>query len=72
MYGQRSATDLSNIVYYYVYGLFKIAVVVQQIYFRYHHGHTKDERFATLGKAAEGLCFKALRALQKNRVDNLF
>lgn len=72
MYQERSSTDLSNIVYYYVYGLFKIAVVVQQIYYRYHHGHTQDKRFASLGKAAEGLCFKALRALQKNRVDNLF
>lgn len=72
MYADRSGTDLSNIVYYYVYGLFKIAVVVQQIYYRYHHGHTQDKRFASLGRAAQGLCFKASRAIEKNRVDNLF
>ena len=32
-------------VFYYVYALFKTAVIAQQIYYRYHHGLTKDERF---------------------------
>ena len=30
-------------------GLLKIAVIVQQIYYRYHAGHTTDARFADLG-----------------------
>ena len=41
--------------YYDVFGTFKMAVVLQQIYFRYHQGQTKDERFAGLGAGAAGL-----------------
>jgi hypothetical protein len=31
-----------------VFARFKIAVIVQQIYYRYHQGLTHDERFATM------------------------
>ncbi|MCC6213611.1 MAG: phosphotransferase family protein [Polyangiaceae bacterium] len=47
-YGERSQRDVSNAVYYYVFGLFKTAVVLQQIYYRDRQGLTKDERFAPL------------------------
>ena len=40
---QRSAT------WYHVYGVFKVAVIAQQIYARYRKGLTTDERFARLG-----------------------
>jgi aminoglycoside phosphotransferase (APT) family kinase protein len=46
-YAARSRRDLSNIDYYLVFALFKIAVVIQQIYFRYRQGQTSDARFAT-------------------------
>jgi aminoglycoside phosphotransferase (APT) family kinase protein len=39
--------------FYYVFGLFKIAVIAQQIYFRYRQGLTNDERFARLGEAVQ-------------------
>jgi aminoglycoside phosphotransferase (APT) family kinase protein len=54
-YAARRHVDLSDIGYYYVFGLFKIAVVLQQIYVRYHRGQTKDERFAPFELLAEGL-----------------
>jgi aminoglycoside phosphotransferase (APT) family kinase protein len=41
----------TNPAYYYAFGLFKIAVIAQQIYFRYRKGLTSDERFARLGEA---------------------
>jgi hypothetical protein len=41
--------------YYIVFGTFKMAVVLQQIYQRYHAGQTQDTRFAALGRLAEGL-----------------
>ena len=47
-YGERTRRDTSNILYYYVFGLFKLAVIVQQIYYRYAQGLTKDERFAKM------------------------
>ena len=54
-YGERRGVDMKHIGYYYVFGLFKIAVVLQQIYVRYHRGQTKDERFAPFEFLAEGL-----------------
>ena len=42
-----------NIVFYYVYALFKTAVIAQQIYYRYHHGLTKDERFVAFLEATK-------------------
>ena len=42
----RSGFDTSNVLFYYAFGLFKTAVIVQQIYYRYVQGFTKDERFA--------------------------
>jgi len=47
--------DLAAVPYYIVFGTFKMAVVLQQIFFRYHRGQTQDARFAELGKLAEGL-----------------
>jgi aminoglycoside phosphotransferase (APT) family kinase protein len=46
-YGARSGRDVSNIRYYETFALFKIAVVIQQIYYRYVQGQTTDARFAT-------------------------
>ena len=44
-YARGTGIDVSNIVYYRVFGLFKMAVVIQQIYHRYSRGQTSDERF---------------------------
>jgi aminoglycoside phosphotransferase (APT) family kinase protein len=46
-YAAKSGRDVSNIQYYLVFAYFKLAVILQQIYYRYKHGQTKDERFAT-------------------------
>jgi len=58
-YGQRRSVDVSNVPYYYVFGIFKIAVVLQQIYYRFHVGQTQDERFRSFGQAAEMLFWLA-------------
>ena len=50
-YERSSGRDVPNPVFYYVYGLFKIAVIVQQIYTRYKKGLTQDERFGSLSHA---------------------
>ncbi|MGH7600307.1 MAG: phosphotransferase family protein, partial [bacterium] len=48
LYSETSGREIPQIVFYYVYGLFKIAVIVQQIYHRYKQGLTQDKRFAPL------------------------
>jgi len=45
-YAARSGRDLSAITFYETFALFKIAVVIQQIYARYARGQTDDPRFA--------------------------
>jgi aminoglycoside phosphotransferase (APT) family kinase protein len=47
-YAQKSGRNISNMAFYVVFARFKIAVIVQQIYYRYHEGLTKDQRFATM------------------------
>jgi len=71
-YAQTSGRDVSNIVFYYVYGLFKLAVIIQQIYRRYRLGYTKDQRFAELDQVVR-LCGQiATQAIDKNRINGLF
>lgn len=45
-YAQRSGLTVGNFDFYYVQGLFRLAGIVQQIYYRYFHGQTRDPRFA--------------------------
>jgi aminoglycoside phosphotransferase (APT) family kinase protein len=47
--------------FYYVYGLFKVAVIAQQIYLRYLRGETRDPRFAALGAMVQALARAARR-----------
>ena len=44
-YATKTGRDLSRIVFYETFARFKIAVVIQQIYFRFAQGQTLDERF---------------------------
>ena len=45
-YAERSGIQIDNYDFYYTYGLFRLAGIVQQIYYRYYHGQTADKRFA--------------------------
>ena len=54
-YGRRSGRDVSSMPYYYVFGLFKMAVVVQQLYFRWKQGQTQDTRMSGGEAVAEGM-----------------
>ena len=70
-YSLRSGMLISDIVFYYAYGLLKIAVIVQQIYARYRKGLTKDARFADLGGLVTACGTLASRAIEKGRIDSL-
>ena len=48
LYGEIMGIDIINFDFFYCFGLFKLAVIAQQIYYRYYHGQTKDERFKML------------------------
>lgn len=54
-YAAKTGRDVSGIGYYEVLGVFKLAVIVQQIYFRFSRGQTRDERFRDFGERARAL-----------------
>ena len=72
MYSKEMKISIENIVFYYVYGLFKIAVIVQQIYYRYHLGQTQGPRFEHLDKIVSWYGMVAQQAIQKQKIDHLF
>ncbi|MCO7597412.1 MULTISPECIES: phosphotransferase family protein [Pseudomonas] len=45
-YAERAGIQVDNVDFYYCYGLFRLAGIVQQIYYRFYHGQTQDKRFA--------------------------
>lgn len=55
LYQDRTGLDTSDFTFYRVFGYWRVAVILQQIYFRYFHGQTQDERFRTFGVATQKL-----------------
>jgi aminoglycoside phosphotransferase (APT) family kinase protein len=54
-YAEGTGRDLSQIGYYEVLGIFKLAVILQQIYYRFRRGQTQDTRFQNFGDRVNGL-----------------
>jgi len=71
-YALKSGRSINNLVFYYAFGLFKIAVIVQQIYYRYDKGMTQNKKFSKLNEAARFFCIMAWQAIQNKRIDRLF
>ena len=67
-YAEKSGRDVSNILFYYVFGLYKNAVIAQQIYARWKQGHSKDPRFGMLLPIIQGLGSRAVDALGSGKV----
>lgn len=63
-YGHKRNISLDNFDYYYIFGLFRLAVIVQQIYHRYAQGKTSNPAFKNFGQIAAVLIQQA----QKIRV----
>lgn len=54
-YAEKTGRDVSAVGYHEVLGVFKLAVIIQQIYVRFHRGQTNDERFREFGGRARAL-----------------
>ena len=63
-YADRSGRDLSGIGWYEMLGIFKLAVILQQIYRRYVGGQTRDERFRHLDRRVAALARAARERLE--------
>jgi aminoglycoside phosphotransferase (APT) family kinase protein len=71
-YQARTGRHVEHAVFYYVYGLVKLAVIAQQIYKRWTLGLTTDPRFEALIHAVRACGDTAARAIDRNRISELF
>lgn len=67
-YTKTAARDASNMVFYLTFARFKIAVIIQQIYYRYHQGLTKDPRFASMPELIKSLLLASLRTAETGAI----
>jgi aminoglycoside phosphotransferase (APT) family kinase protein len=65
-YASKTGRDVTNVGYHEVLGIFKLAVILQQIYYRFHVGQTKDERFRHFDKRVRGLVKLAAELVEAN------
>jgi aminoglycoside phosphotransferase (APT) family kinase protein len=63
-YAEKTGQRVSHMDFYVVFARFKVAVIVQQIYYRYHQGLTKDERFAAMPTVVEALLHTSLHCAE--------
>ncbi len=68
MYSETRGRELPDMLFYYVFGTFKIAVIAQQIYARYKKGFTSDERFAGFNRFVGALGTIATRAIERGSI----
>jgi aminoglycoside phosphotransferase (APT) family kinase protein len=64
-YAELTRRDVAHIGYYEVLGVFKLCVIIQQIYCRFHSGQTQDARFANFGVRARALARLAARLAER-------
>jgi aminoglycoside phosphotransferase (APT) family kinase protein len=68
LYSRLTGRDTSRMAFYLVFARFKLAVIVQQIYYRYHHGLTKDPRFASMHELVRILLQAAIRCAESGEI----
>lgn len=64
-YARRSGLDPGSFDLYLCYGLFRLAGITQQIYYRSYHGQTADPRFRRLGLVVGALEREARRVISE-------
>jgi aminoglycoside phosphotransferase (APT) family kinase protein len=71
-YANKMNITIPQILFYYVFGSFKIGVIVQQIYARYKKGFTNDDRFAGLLYVVKACADNAKKAITYNRISHFY
>ncbi len=67
-YQEKTGRSVTQPLFYYCFGLYKTAVIVQQIYARYVRGHTADARFGRLNALVGALARQGDRALSSGQL----
>ncbi|WP_257350424.1 phosphotransferase family protein [Pseudalkalibacillus decolorationis] len=64
-YANKSGRDISDFNFYLTFAYFKLAVICQQIYYRWKKGQTEDERFVNLNQFVRNLIQHALSTAER-------
>ena len=67
-YSRITGRDVSSMAFYLAFARFKVAVIYQQIYFRYQQGLTRDPRFAALAEKVRALMRASLRTIESESI----
>ena len=67
-YREQTGAETRDVLFYYCFGLFRLAVIVQQIYYRYAMRHTRDARFSALDSVVANLGDAAVAAIDRGRL----
>jgi aminoglycoside phosphotransferase (APT) family kinase protein len=67
-YRAKTGRDLSSIVFYETFARFKVAVVIQQIYFRFVKGQTHDDRFRSFDQLVLELARDAIALAKQSGI----
>jgi aminoglycoside phosphotransferase (APT) family kinase protein len=67
LYGELTGRNVADMHYYYVFALIKLAVVIQQIYYRYATGKTTDDRFAPMIMGVKVLTDRARAVIESGK-----
>jgi len=67
-YAEHSNLDLSQILFYYIFGLFKVATIAQQIYQRFSQGYANDPRFGELIKVVRAFGRMSQKSIQTKKI----
>lgn len=66
-YGEKTGRTIGNFDFYYVFGLFRLAVIAQQIYYRWKLGQTRNPRFQAFGLFVGALAAVSEQIIQKSK-----
>ncbi len=64
-YAKQTGRDLSVLPWHEVFGVFKLAVILQQIYYRFWRGQTTDERFRNFDERVRVLIQRASEMMEQ-------
>jgi len=63
-YQEHTGRQVDNPLFYEVYGLFRLQVILQQIWYRVHHGQSSNPAFASFGEVAKYLDARCQRLIE--------
>ena len=63
-YLEKTNSDVDDFTFYEVYGLFRLAGIVQQIYYRYHHKQTSNPVFKNFWLFVHYLLYRCRKAIK--------